>query len=131
MHIKWQLIESLNFKNGVSNGCRNLSCQLHLSRIILFFCYNADSGCKEQTCVFLFFTKNWYQWSTSTRPSWHLLVQSQQWKHQNIVWNLFNVNNKDNSGIFTVDFEQMPHIVLVSLLALMLIWHVSNVPLIK
>ena len=25
----------------------------------------------------------------------HLLVQSQQWKHQNNVWNLFKVNSKD------------------------------------
>ena len=28
-------------------------------------------------------------------PSRHLLVQSQQWKHQNNVWNLFKVNDKD------------------------------------
>ena len=28
-------------------------------------------------------------------PSRHLLVQSQQWKHQNNVWNRFKVNIKD------------------------------------
>ena len=27
--------------------------------------------------------------------SWHLLVQGQIWKHQNNVWKLFKVNNKD------------------------------------
>ena len=27
-------------------------------------------------------------------PSWYLLVHSQQWKHENNVWNLLNVNNK-------------------------------------
>ena len=27
--------------------------------------------------------------------SGHLLVQSQQWKHRNKVWNLFKVNNND------------------------------------
>ena len=27
--------------------------------------------------------------------SQHLLVPNQQWKHQNNVWNLFKVNNKD------------------------------------
>ena len=59
--------------------------------------------------------------------SWHLVVQIQQWKHQNNVWNLFKVNNKDSrttwtksfwclycqlgiefthcSGVFVVDFE--------------------------
>ena len=26
----------------------------------------------------------------------HLIVQSQQWKHQNDVWNLFKVTNKYN-----------------------------------
>ena len=34
----------------------------------------------------------------------YLLVQSQQWKHQNDVWNLFKVNDKVN------------HVVLVSIL---------------
>ena len=34
--------------------------------------------------------------STKTQTSRHLLVQSQQWRHQNNVWNLFQVNNKDN-----------------------------------
>ena len=31
----------------------------------------------------------------STLPIWQLLVQSQQLKHQNNVWNLFKVINKD------------------------------------
>ena len=51
-------------------------------------------------------------------PSRHLLVQSQQGKHSNNVWNLFKVNNKDNS-VFIVNFEQISRIVLVfSLLTL-------------
>ena len=31
------------------------------------------------------------------KPSWRLLVQSQQWKHQNNARNLFKVNNKDTN----------------------------------
>ena len=54
----------------------------------------------------------------------YLLVQSQQWKYQNIVWNLFKVNRKDArmtsltllfiwtdfaqySGVSMVDFEHV------------------------
>ena len=38
-----------------------------------------------------------YQAKNSDRlfPSRYLLVQSQQWKYQNNVWNLFKVNNKE------------------------------------
>ena len=36
-------------------------------------------------------------------PSRHLLIQSQQWKHQNNIWNLSRVN-------FIVNFEQILHI---------------------
>ena len=42
----------------------------------------------------------------------NLLAQNQQWKHQNIVWNMFKVNNKITkttcrcSGVFIVCFEQ-------------------------
>ena len=44
-------------------------------------------------------------------PSGHLLVQSQQKKRENNVWNLFKVNNKD-----TVNFEQILHMILLFLL---------------
>ena len=44
----------------------------------------------------------------------------QQWRHQNNVWNLFKVINKDTrmtswrrSDVFIVNFEQMSHIVMV------------------
>ena len=30
----------------------------------------------------------------------HLLAHGQQWKHQNNVWNLFKVNNRDTSTFF-------------------------------
>ena len=48
----------------------------------------------------------------------HLCVQSQQRKHQNNVWNIFNVNNTDartmrQSGIFIVNFSYNSHIALV------------------
>ena len=33
-------------------------------------------------------------WSSNSKLNLH--VQSQQWKHQNNVWDLFKVNNKDN-----------------------------------
>ena len=46
----------------------------------------------ETSCEF-------YQQTVSSlkqrKPSRNLLVQSQQGKHQNNVWNLFKVNNKD------------------------------------
>ena len=46
-------------------------------------------------------------------PSRYLLDQSQQWRHQNNVWNLFKVKNKGNkmklitSVVFIIDFEQV------------------------
>ena len=62
-------------------------------------------------------------------PIQHLLAQSQQWKHQNVGWNLFKVNNEDTRtrpltlfcclccylwtdfaqcfGVFIVEFEKM------------------------
>ena len=38
------------------------------------------------------------------RTSWHLLVQSQHWKHQNNVWNLYKVNNKDTRATSMMSF---------------------------
>ena len=41
-------------------------------------------------------------------PCRHLLVQSQQWKHQNNVWNMFKINNKDTwmtSKLFKLFFQ--------------------------
>ena len=35
------------------------------------------------------------------RTSWHLLVQ---WKHQNNVWNLYKVNNKDTRATSMTSF---------------------------
>ena len=50
----------------------------------------------------------------------HLFIQSQQWKHQNIVWNLSKLTIKTPerhqwlcSGVFIDNFEQFSHIVLV------------------
>ena len=40
-------------------------------------------------------------------PSWHLHDKSQYWKHQNNVWNLFKINNKDTrccSHVFIVEY---------------------------
>ena len=52
--------------------------------------------------------------------SWHLLTQSQQWKHQSNVWNPYKVNNKDSrrrhsqrSGVYIANFEQILLMVLV------------------
>ena len=49
---------------------------------------------------------------------WHLLFQNQQWKRQNNVWNMFNVNNnKDartrsitSSQFFIVNFQHIWYI---------------------
>ena len=53
------------------------------------------------------------QFLEATLGSWmnsrHLLIQRQQWKDQN---NLFQVNNNQN-GLFIIKFEQITHIVLV------------------
>ena len=47
-------------------------------------------------------------------PNRYLLVQSQQWKHQSNLWNLFKVNNKaterrqwSRSGVLIVNFEEI------------------------
>ena len=48
-------------------------------------------------------------------PSWHLLIQGQQWKHQNNDWNFFKVNRKTwkpRHWRFIVNFKQISHIVL-------------------
>ena len=44
-----------------------------------------------------------------------ILFQSQQWEHQNNVWNLFKINKKE-TGVFIVKSELIPHLVLVFLL---------------
>ena len=51
-----------------------------------------------------------------TLPSQHLLPQNQQWKHQNNVWNLLKVNNKEpewhhlcHSDVSIVTFEYFTH----------------------
>ena len=50
-------------------------------------CNSLSIGIVENTGPSCFF---------STRhTSWHLLVQSQEWKHQSNVWNRSQVNNKD------------------------------------
>lgn len=55
--------------------------------------------------------------------NWHLPVQSQQWKHRNIVWNLFKVKRKTPEqrqrrrfAVFIINFEQIPHFILMFLL---------------
>ena len=47
------------------------------------------------------FEHNLFSYVQKNAPIRYLLVQSQQYKHQNDVWNLFKVNNKD----FIVTFE--------------------------
>ena len=42
------------------------------------------------------------QFSLCHSPSWHLLVDNQQPKHKNNVYNLFKVNNKDVNDIVLV-----------------------------
>ena len=52
-------------------------------------------------------------------PSRYLLVQSQQWKHQYNVRNLFKdtkLRQRRHLGVAIVNFEQISHIVLVFLL---------------
>ena len=46
-------------------------------------------------------------WMSDWLRSRYLLVQSQQWKHQNYLWNLVKAKNKDTRT--TSYFEQTPH----------------------
>ena len=61
-----------------------------LRHVILSNRYFFPDFSLRNVCVFpgLFF---------QSLPCRHLLIQSQQWKHQNNVWSLFKVNNKDTS----------------------------------
>ena len=65
--------------------------------------------------VTYFNLRNRVKFSFSKR---RLLVQSQQWKHQNSRWNLLKVNNNDNRVIwnrsdpYIVTSEQISYIVL-------------------
>ena len=52
--------------------------------------------------------------SHSRKKSWprrHLLVQSQQWKHQNNVWN--KARRQWRCGVFIVNFEHISYIFLM------------------
>ena len=70
---------------------KRLSCLVKISFVVIEFFYRYYSA-------YNFFPAN-------------LDVQSQQWKHQNNVWNLFKVNLR--SGVFVANFEQISQIVLV------------------
>ena len=70
---------------------KRLSCLVKISFVVIEFFYRYYSA-------YNFFPANLY-------------VQSQQWKHQNNVWNLFKVNLR--SGVFVANFEQISQIVLV------------------
>ena len=70
---------------------KRLSCLVKISFVVIEFFYRYYSA-------YNFFPAN-------------LDVQSQQWKHQNNVWNLFKVNLR--SSVFVANFEQISQIVLV------------------
>ena len=70
---------------------KRLSCLVKISFVVIEFFYRYYSA-------YNFFPANLY-------------LQSQQWKHQNNVWNLFKVNLR--SGVFVANFEQISQIVLV------------------
>ena len=70
---------------------KRLSCLVKISFVVIEFFYRYYSA-------YNFFPANLY-------------VQSQQWKHQNNVWNLFKVNLR--SSVFVANFEQISQIVLV------------------
>ena len=70
---------------------KRLSCLVKISFVVIEFFYRYYSA-------YNFFPAKLY-------------VQSQQWKHQNNVWNLFKVNLR--SGVFVANFEQISQIVLV------------------
>ena len=49
----------------------------------------------KNTSLNLFLLRPLMQDEIRKHPNWYLIVQNQQWKHQNNVWNLFEANNKD------------------------------------
>ena len=72
---------------------------LHSS--LLMYILGSSSIEYKSSCLF----SNIYQvFYILPMPSWHLLVQSQQWKHQNNVWNMFKVNNKDTKTTSLTSF---------------------------
>ena len=70
----------------------------------------------SKTCSWLIDTNTYLQRSNFPTA---IYLFKQQWKHQNIVWNLFKVNNEDTRTklmtsffVFIVNFKHISHIVL-------------------
>ena len=49
----------------------------------------------KKSLFFRFSFQRLHMYLSYVKPSRHLLVQSQQWKHKNNVWNIFKVDNVD------------------------------------
>ena len=109
---------SAMFKNNTKTYCG-----------VFFSICNYSSVCFRVLILGFYFYHEFasvFQWSFLSwfLSSQHVLVQSQQWKHQNNKWNLFKVNNKDTRttndvfdiilvSFFIVNCEQILHIFLV------------------
>ena len=72
------------------------------------------------TIVWVFFdTKCLLSWHSTHQayPSRHVLIQTEQWKHQNNVWNLFKVNKLTrqwhHSAVLIINFEQISNIAVL------------------
>ena len=129
-------------------NCELSSCCIVICSKVPHFCWSCPSrpaafwiSLPRLYCVLLNFDPRFFQypamwitfsilsesWSPGTydvlltRPSRHLLAQSQLWKHQYSAWNLFKINNRNlnlffycelwpdfshYSGAFIVDLER-------------------------
>ena len=98
-HLRWSL-----FINKVATHGK--------MKVLVALATSFIMNLEQNQHIFLLWRCHWTD--VCPLPSWHLLVQSQQWKHQNNVWNLFKFNSENFrwrqwllSGVFTVDFEQL------------------------
>ena len=86
-HFLWNkivhfVIEMLHKENFKSSNLRNVSLEKQLFR------KKWNYFIKQK-----YLAENIEEWKHY--PRWHLSGQSRQWKHQNNVWNLFKVDNRD------------------------------------
>ena len=52
-----------------------------------------------------------FQQRSNSKPV-YLLLQTQQWKHQNYVWNLLKINNNKNQKNVGIEFLYLAHPIL-------------------
>ena len=102
----YSITKSQNKVNYTRSSLNHLSLEFHKINAI---CFNHHDGTfwrltlltfRIGSCIFQIL-------EALTIPSQHLLVQSQQWKHQNSLWNLFKVNSKIRTTSFWCLYSEL------------------------